>query len=1065
MSFNAGDRCLIEGSAAEGGQGNYVYQWEQRTASGWESISWAGSQNLSYSAPVDGLLLRRKVSSGSEMAYSNVCMLRENVFGNRNYMLHSRALDLEGSALQDFYREDITYYDGLGRPVQNVALSASPTGGDIITPLYYDSAGRSDSRTYLPYVLADNRGAYDKSSFVNQSSYYNTLYADEGCNAYNEKRYESFVSDRVKEAWKAGKVFRENDKKTTYTYHTNVSNEVFMLSAAESGVLTVEGYYNFASLRKTRVTDEDGYKAETFTDLEGRIVLERRYGSGSEYADTYSVYDTRGRLVAVISPEGSSRLSVGKSYSLDDPVMDGYGYFYRYDGRDRVIEEKVPGSDREYFVYDKGDRVALWQDGNLRTQGKWKLSVYDGLGRLKAESLLVNHNSRSALQMLFDNGQGSSLSSGRTLLHEYRYDAYESGDPAYIEISAGGSSGGVSPVSFISAEKDNPGAVGSNLAAVDYILRPYGLLTWEKVAVLEGNNVVSGYVERAFYYDKRGRLLQTVERYPDGGGHYVMNSYDFKGDIVRSEESCRIGKTFVPELVNDFSYDSRSRLEKVERRLSNKVMAKVRYEYDALGLVRKRIYGDSAVVEMISYNLQGWLTDQSSPAFRMSLRYYDPDFSGSPVSYTGNISEWSWCQGEESFFTYSFSYDNYGRFKDSRSFNNGKQTNQYTEYNLRYDRNGNIKLLMRRDGSGKNIADYTYRYAGNHLVNIAEDLNQLVPFPDTGLVAASNSPDYVYDLNGNVKIDNRRGLNYQYNYLNLLSEASRSGVSQARYRYTVGGEKLGVADASRRGYDYCGSFQYRRDGSSLTLEGVLFGEGRISAGSHGYKAYYYLKDHLGSIRAVVDSVGNVCERNDYYPFGLEHQRGDYPQLAENRLKYNGKEKQDVGGLDFLDYGARLYDRYLGRWFVADPLLENYYSWSPYAYCVNNPLKFVDPTGAAVDDYFNSLGYYLGTDDAASDIVRIISREDWNKHKIEHADGSESIPHQIGKELSVKHSQSFLFDDQSLRIYNHYNPTDLPVGKNEDKETAGMSFCVRDGFISIGVNLEKTGEKKFPIMLI
>lgn len=153
---------------------------------------------------------------------------------------------------------------------------------------------------------------------------------------------------------------------------------------------------------------------------------------------------------------------------------------------------------------------------------------------------------------------------------------------------------------------------------------------------MEGNNIISGYLERSFYYDKRGRLLQTVERYPDGGNHYVMNSYDFKGDIVRSEESCRIGTDFVPVLVNDFSYDSRSRLKKVEMRLSNKVTAKVRYEYDALGLIQKRIYGDSAAVETLSYNLQGWLTNQSSPAFSMSLRYYYPNFSGSSVSYTGN---------------------------------------------------------------------------------------------------------------------------------------------------------------------------------------------------------------------------------------------------------------------------------------------------------------------------------------------------------------------------------------------------------------------------------------------
>ena len=66
------------------------------------------------------------------------------------------------------------------------------------------------------------------------------------------------------------------------------------------------------------------------------------------------------------------------------------------------------------------------------------------------------------------------------------------------------------------------------------------------------------------------------------------------------------------------------------------------------------------------------------------------------------------------------------------------------------------------------------------------------------------------DLNSNLKIDNSRDLNYQYNYLSLLNKASRSGVPQVRYRYTAGGEKLGVTDYSCRDYDYRGSF-YRRE--------------------------------------------------------------------------------------------------------------------------------------------------------------------------------------------------------------------------------------------------------------
>lgn len=55
---------------------------------------------------------------------------------------------------------------------------------------------------------------------------------------------------------------------------------------------------------------------------------------------------------------------------------------------------------------------------------------------------------------------------------------------------------------------------------------------------------------------------------------------------------------------------------------------------------------------------------------------------------------------------------------------------------------------MRRDGSGKCTTAYAYSYAGNQLVGVAEDLDQLVSSPDTGLVAASDRPDYVYDLNG-----------------------------------------------------------------------------------------------------------------------------------------------------------------------------------------------------------------------------------------------------------------------------------------------------------------------------
>ncbi len=64
-------------------------------------------------------------------------------------------------------------------------------------------------------------------------------------------------------------------------------------------------------------------------------------------------------------------------------------------------------------------------------------------------------------------------------------------------------------------------------------------------------------------------------------------------------------------------------------------------------------------------------------------------------------------------------------------------------------------------------------------------------------------------------------------------------------------------------------------------------------------------------------------------------------------KYNGKEFDTTHGLNTYDYGARQYNSLVGRWDRIDPLCEKYYSVSPYAYCANNPVSFVDPNGMEI----------------------------------------------------------------------------------------------------------------------
>ena len=221
-----------------------------------------------------------------------------------------------------------------------------------------------------------------------------------------------------------------------------------------------------------------------------------------------------------------------------------------------------------------------------------------------------------------------------------------------------------------------------------------------------------------------------------------------------------------------------------------------------------------------------------------------------------------------------------------------------------------------------------------------------------GLLKGGVSVSYQYDKNGNLVNDIRKNLNLTYNVLNLLSVVKTGTTPTATYSYLADGAKLGVVDGSDHGFCYLGSLTYVRNGSNVQLESGLFAGGRIVANASsrvGNEIRYFLTDHLGSVRVIVDQSGAVKERNDYYPFGGRYGVSGGNVDAGSRWKYNGKEDQVTGGLDWLDYGARMYDWELGRWFGMDLMAEKYNSWSPYNYALNAPIRFIDPNGMWVGD--------------------------------------------------------------------------------------------------------------------
>ena len=151
----------------------------------------------------------------------------------------------------------------------------------------------------------------------------------------------------------------------------------------------------------------------------------------------------------------------------------------------------------------------------------------------------------------------------------------------------------------------------------------------------------------------------------------------------------------------------------------------------------------------------------------------------------------------------------------------------------------------------------------------------------------------------------------------------------------------------------------------------------------------------------------------------------------------------MNGLNENDYGGRWKDNAVPGFTTMDPLCEKYYSISPYAYCAGNPVKFIDPTGMLVDDYFNVNGDYLGKDEATTDNVKITSQESWDASKTVNSDGTETIDHATGSQTSVDNSDANLSTNAELSVYDYYNPTNLPLvdapaGTFKPGET-GMSF--------------------------
>ena len=627
----------------------------------------------------------------------------------------------------------------------------------------------------------------------------------------------------------------------------------------------------------------------TFTDKMGHVVLSRQM-KGSETHDTYYVYDDKSNLCFVLQPMYQSSAN-----------LDLYAFQYKYDGRNRCIWKKLPGAGYMEMVYDNADRLVFSQDGNQRalTSGNWTYYKYDGLNRLTEQGTCTN----------------KVTTSGTNVLVQHFYDSY--------------------------AFRSQAGFNNSNFPD-DASGNGKGALTASVATVLGSSNKIY----TAYYYDIKGRVVKTVQSNPLGGYDVAATVYTFTNKPATvTHTHTASGKTTRTE-VYTYSYNHADRLLKVEHTLGGTKITLADYAYDNLGrLQSKSLHGSATNKLTYAYNVRGWLTGISGSKFTQNLYY---NTGTGTAKYNGSISSMTWKAGNESTIRgYKFTYDGLSRLMNAtygETAGINTNTNRFSENVTAYDKNGNIKTLQRYGqtaASGYGLIDNLTFTLGGNLLNRVDDAAAAsaygggFEFKD----GVKQANEYTYDSNGNLTKDLNKGIsNISYNCLNLPSAVTFSDGSTIVYTYAGDGAKLKTVHkigGTTTTTDYCGNVVYENGVQKL----LLTEEGYVTLSDGKY--HYYLKDHQGNNRVVINQSGTVEEANHYYPFG-----GVFASTGNTQpYKYNGKELDAKKGLNWYDYGVRMYDAALGRFATVDPSAENYFNTSLYAYCGNNPISRIDPTGA------------------------------------------------------------------------------------------------------------------------
>ncbi|MGS2765232.1 DUF6443 domain-containing protein [Sinomicrobium sp. M5D2P9] len=806
---------------------------------------------------------------------------------NENYV-YTRTYQKEMSGPDDIaYNRDIieqvTYYDGLGRPKQEVAIRQSPWGmQDMVTHINYDGFGRRE-KEYLPFIPVDiHQGAFrtgDVERLTRQ--YYKSRYsgdfsgmAEPEVNAYTQKKFETSSLNRVEQQAAPGEDWRlGGGHEIGFDYQTNDAGEVRLFKVSFTNGNTelpqlVSGtgdYHSAGQLYKTVTRNENhsgttkNHTVEEFKDKRGRVVLRRTYNEGTAH-DTYYVYDNFGNLTYVLPPKAEAHLAKPNAAGLNELC-----YQYIYDRRNRLVEKKLPGKGWEYIVYNALDQPVMSRDSILAANNKWLFTKYDAFGRVTYTGTINHQGSRVALQNSANNSSAYDQFETRTpTANTY------AGTPVYYSNAAipKGLNDEIHTIHYYDDYNfDLAGlTVPTEVLGQTVDSRTRTLATGSKVRVLETEH----WITTVHAYDSKGRLIYTASKNPYlNTTDIVENRLDFTGKVTETRNTHTKGSNPAIVTIDKFEYDHSGRLKRQLQCIGGDCGGETTGSdltfNTAVTGTRHEVAGNSIILQPGFHAVA-----TGSVSFSASISLAGELIAENTYDELGQLKEKKVGNTPGNpLQRIAYKYNVRGWLTDINNVDN--PSDKLFNFQINYNKsrsgtvpplfNGNIAETYWKTSNDNTMRRYAYSY---------DALNRITSgkFNGGGQTDRYTVEGITYDKNGNIETLTRRG--------HLNSGATSFGVmDNLSYDYDTGNKLLKVTDTGNKTYGFKdgtntnNDYTYDVNGNLLTdankgITGISYNHLNLPTQvSFGSNKIAYIYDALGAKLKKEVTQGSSVTRTEY----------------------------------------------------------------------------------------------------------------------------------------------------------------------------------------------------------